>query len=40
MMVAGLSEENAHPGAVRAFKELGWWDLTKKFKPASLPDCQ
>ena len=24
MMVAGLSEENTHPGAIRAFKELGW----------------
>ena len=37
MMVAGLSEENAHPGAVRAYKELGWWDLRKNFKPAILP---
>lgn len=37
MMVAGLTEENAHPGAIRAFKELGWWDLTKKFKPVVLP---
>lgn len=37
MMVAGLSEANAHPGAIRAFKELGWWDIRKKFKPAVLP---
>jgi TRAP-type uncharacterized transport system substrate-binding protein len=37
MMVAGLSEENVHPGALRAFKELGWWDLSKKFQPAILP---
>ncbi len=37
IMVAGLSEENAHPGAIRAFKELGWWDLRKNFNPAILP---
>lgn len=37
MMVAGLSDQNAHPGAIRAFKELGWWDLRKKFKAAVLP---
>jgi len=36
MMVAGLSDENAHPGAIRAFKELGWWELRKNFKPAIL----
>ncbi len=33
MMVAGLSEDNTHPGAIRAYKELGWWELTKKFNP-------
>ncbi|MEW6408723.1 MAG: TAXI family TRAP transporter solute-binding subunit [Nitrospirota bacterium] len=32
-MLNGLSEENTHPGAIRAFKELGLWDLRKKFKP-------
>ena len=37
MMVAGLSEDNTHPGAIRAYKELGWWELIKKFKPANLP---
>ena len=37
IMVAGLTEENAHPGAIRAFKELGWWDLRKQFKPVVLP---
>ncbi|RLC13140.1 MAG: hypothetical protein DRI57_16815 [Deltaproteobacteria bacterium] len=31
MMVAGLSEENASPGAVRAYKELDWWGLRKKW---------
>jgi len=37
VMVAGLSGENTHPGAIRAYKELGWWDLREKFKPAILP---
>lgn len=32
LMLYGLSEENAHPGAIRAYKELGWWDIaTKKY---------
>ena len=38
IMVAGLTEENAHPGAIRAFKELGWWELRKSFKPVMLPE--
>ena len=25
LMTCGLSNDNAHPGAVRAYKELGWW---------------
>ena len=25
LMTCGLSDDNAHPGAVRAYKELGWW---------------
>ena len=33
LMVSGLSETNANPGAIRAYKELGWWDLRKKYKP-------
>jgi len=37
MMIAGLSEENTHPGAILAYKELGWWEFTKKFKPVNLP---
>lgn len=37
IMVAGLTEENAHPGAIRAFKELGWWDLRNDFSPIKLP---
>jgi TRAP transporter TAXI family solute receptor len=38
LMVGGLTEENTHPGAIKAFKELGWWDLRKKFKPVQLPN--
>ena len=34
MMLYGLSEENTHPGAVRAYKELGLWDLTKNSEPS------
>jgi TRAP transporter TAXI family solute receptor len=37
LMVSGLSDENAHPGAIRAYKELGWWDLRKKFPPMTYP---
>jgi TRAP-type uncharacterized transport system substrate-binding protein len=25
LMTCGLSADNAHPGAIRAYKELGWW---------------
>ena len=25
-MLLELTEENTHPGAIRAYKELGWWD--------------
>ena len=37
LMTCGLSEENTHPGAVKAFKELGWWGLTKKCAPMTYP---
>lgn len=37
-MVNGLTEENAHPGAIRAYKELGWWELRKKFRPVTYPE--
>ena len=33
----GISFENTHPGAIRAFKELGWWDLRNDFSPIKLP---
>jgi len=26
LMVGGLTEKNTHPGAIKAFKELGYWD--------------
>ncbi len=29
LMLHGLSEENTHPGAIRAYKELGWWKRVK-----------
>lgn len=37
LMTCGLSEENTHPGAVRAYKELGWWDKAKDCKPMTYP---
>jgi uncharacterized protein len=37
LMVAGLSDENVHPGAKRAFVELGWWDKTKNYPPMTYP---
>jgi TRAP transporter TAXI family solute receptor len=38
LMVAGLSDENVHPGAKKAYVELGWWDLHKKFPPMTYPN--
>lgn len=39
-MVDGLTEENTHPGAVRALKEIGWWDTDarKKSVPVTYPE--
>lgn len=37
MMVDGLTEENAHPGAIRAMKELGIWDMAKATTPMTYP---
>lgn len=37
MMVHGLDDENVHPGAKRAYVELGWWDRHKKFPPVEFP---
>jgi len=37
LMVAGLSDENVHPGAKKAFVELGWWDKTKNYPAMTYP---
>ena len=37
LMVAGLSDENVHPGAKKAFVELGWWDKRKNYPPMTYP---
>jgi hypothetical protein len=37
LMTCGLDEKNTHPGAVKAYKELGWWNLTKKCSPMTYP---
>lgn len=37
LMTCGLSEENTHPGAIRAYKELGWWELRNKCEPMTYP---
>lgn len=38
LMTCGLSEENTHPGAIRAYKELGWWEKTKDCDPMTYPE--
>lgn len=37
VMIHGLSEENVHPGAKKAYVELGWWDMHKKFPAVTYP---
>lgn len=37
LMVAGLSDENVHPGAKKAFIELGWWDKRNQYPPMTYP---
>jgi TRAP transporter TAXI family solute receptor len=37
LMLHGLSDENVHPGAKRAYVELGWWDKVKNFPPMTYP---
>jgi hypothetical protein len=32
-MVCGLTENNTHPGAIKAYKELGLWEKRKNYKP-------
>ena len=38
LMVAGLSDENVHPGAKKAYVELGWWDKVKNYPPMTYPN--
>ena len=38
MMIDGLTEENTHPGAIRAYKEIGIWDLRLKTIPVTYPE--
>jgi TRAP transporter TAXI family solute receptor len=38
LMVAGLSDDNVHPGAKRAYVELGWWDKHKKYTAVTYPE--
>jgi TRAP transporter TAXI family solute receptor len=38
LMVAGLSDESAHPGAKRAYVELGWWEKTRNYQPMTYPE--
>ena len=38
MMIDGLTETNTHPGAVRAYKELGIWDKRLKTVPVTYPE--
>lgn len=37
LMTCGLSDVNTHPGAIRAYKELGIWDLHNKCEPMTYP---
>ena len=37
LMLAGLSDDNVHPGAKKAFVELGWWDKARNFPPMTSP---
>jgi TRAP transporter TAXI family solute receptor len=38
LMLAGLSDENVHPGAKKAYVELGWWDKTRNFPAMTYPN--
>jgi TRAP transporter TAXI family solute receptor len=38
MMIDGLTATNTHPGAVRAYKELGLWDKRLKTVPVTYPE--
>jgi TRAP transporter TAXI family solute receptor len=36
LMVSGLTETNANPGAIKAYKELGFWEYRKNYTPVKL----
>jgi TRAP transporter TAXI family solute receptor len=38
LMLAGLSDDNVHPGAKKAYVELGWWDKTKSYPAMTYPN--
>lgn len=38
MMTDGLTEENTHPGAIKAYKEIGIWDTRKGTVPVTYPE--
>ena len=38
LMIDGLTATNTHPGAVRAYKELGLWDKRLKTVPVTYPE--
>lgn len=37
LMTCGLSDENTHPGAIRAYEELGIWELRNQCEPMTYP---
>lgn len=37
LMIHGLSDANVHPGAKRAYVELGWWDKARAYPAVVLP---
>ncbi len=40
MMLHGLADDNVHPGAKRAYEELGWWDEHEKYPPVEFGSQQ
>lgn len=38
LMVSGLSDENVHPGAKRAYQALGWWEKRRASIPVTYPE--
>jgi len=38
LMLSGLTEENVHPGAKRAYIDLGWWASRNRSAPVTYPE--